>query len=142
MIGLPCAYSTAKLSHRCHPNYLTPKAHAKLSRPGAFDGLRIHTDEIKEVISRLTPGTLTIAIVMDSMDWFDPSGDEAAIQVRALNHALKISGRVMLRSAGLKPWYVSVFESLGFTPRRVGARLPGMCIDRFVLIPRVELPSS
>lgn len=48
---------------RCRPTYLTEKAHAKLSSPGAFDGLRIHTDEIEEVIARITPGTLTIAVV-------------------------------------------------------------------------------
>lgn len=48
---------------RCHPNYLSPKAHIKLSKPNAFDGLRIHTDEINEVIDRITPGTLTIAVV-------------------------------------------------------------------------------
>ena len=29
----------------------------------AFDGLRIHTDEIMEVIARISPSTLTIAIV-------------------------------------------------------------------------------
>ena len=47
----------------CHPTYLSPQAHVKLSTPGAFDGLRIHTDEINEVINRITPGTLTIAVV-------------------------------------------------------------------------------
>lgn len=35
----------------------------KLSSPGAFDGLRIHTDEINEVIKRITPRSLTIAVV-------------------------------------------------------------------------------
>lgn len=48
---------------RCRPCYLTPKAHAKLSRADAFDGLRIHTDELNEVITRIMPGTLTIAVV-------------------------------------------------------------------------------
>ena len=48
---------------RCRPAYLTTKAHAKLSRSDAFDGLRIHTDEINEVISRIRPDTLTIAVV-------------------------------------------------------------------------------
>jgi len=48
---------------RCHPNYLTPKAHVKLSAPDAFDGLRIHTDEISEVTARITPRSLTIAVV-------------------------------------------------------------------------------
>ncbi|KAI9820286.1 MAG: hypothetical protein M1827_005908 [Pycnora praestabilis] len=119
-----------KYSRKCHPAYLTPKAHVKLSRPGAFDGLRIHTDEINEVVSRITPGTLTIAVVMDSMDWFTPGKPEAAQQIATLNHALRLGGRVLLRSAGLKPWYVSQFEQLGFAARRVGVRVPGSCIDR------------
>ena len=49
---------------RCHPPYLTAKAHSKLSKPQAFDGLRIHTDEINEVIARLAPRTLTVAVVI------------------------------------------------------------------------------
>ncbi len=48
---------------RCYPPYLSPKAHARLSRPEAFSGLRIHTDEINEVIARIKPATLTIAVV-------------------------------------------------------------------------------
>ena len=67
---------------------------------------------------------------MDSMDWFNPDGPEAATQIAALNRALKLSGRVLLRSAGLRPWYVPVFERLGFNARRASARLPGTCIDR------------
>lgn len=67
---------------------------------------------------------------MDSMDWFDSSTESAAIQIKALNHALKLGGRVLLRSAGLKPWYITVFEHSGFSARRVAARLPGTCIDR------------
>lgn len=112
--------------------------------------MHIHTDEINEVIARIKPATLTIAVVslplflidyfivnahwqiMDSMDWFDSSSDEAAIQIKALNHALILGGRVLLRSAGLKPWYATVFERSGFSARRVAARLPGTCIDRYV----------
>ena len=116
----------------CHPSYISQKAHAKLSRPGALDGLRIHTDELNEVITRIAPGTLTIAVVMDSMDWMSPTSDDAATQIRALNRALKLGGRVLLRSAGLKPWYVPVFEALGFGAKRMGARFPGTCIDRYV----------
>lgn len=115
---------------RCHPTYLSPQAHVKLSTPGAFDGLRIHTDEINEVINRIKPGTLTIAVVMDSMDWFDPTEDAAAAQARRLNHALKVGGRILLRSASIDPWYIKHFEQNGFTARRVGARFPGTCIDR------------
>ncbi|KAK8214366.1 hypothetical protein IWZ01DRAFT_238092 [Phyllosticta capitalensis] len=117
-------------THRSHPAYLTPKAHIKLSKPDAFDGLRIHTDELNEVFARMSPATLTIAVVMDSMDWFDEGGDAAADQVRALNRALKMGGRVMLRSAALAPWYVRVFEANGFRIKRVAARMPGACVDR------------
>ena len=49
-------------TRRCHPGYLSSRAHARLSRPGAFDGLRIHTDEINDVVSRIKPGSLTIAV--------------------------------------------------------------------------------
>ncbi|EFW13768.1 hypothetical protein D8B26_003703 [Coccidioides posadasii str. Silveira] len=119
-----------KYSRRCHPSYLTPKSHLKLSTPGAFDGLRIHTDEINEVIARITPGTLTIAVIMDSMDWFDPEGTAAASQARAFNQVLKMDGRILLRSASIEPWYIKIFEANGFSARRVGARFPGSCIDR------------
>ncbi|KAJ5194207.1 Protein of unknown function DUF3419 [Penicillium cf. griseofulvum] len=119
-----------KFSRRCHPTYLSPQAHVRLSTPGAFDGLRIHTDEINEVINRITPGTLTIAVVMDSMDWFDPAEDSAPAQARTFNKALKKGGRILLRSASINPWYIKHFEENGFTARRVGARFPGSCIDR------------
>jgi betaine lipid synthase len=121
-----------RYSQRCHPDYLKPKSHQKLSRGGAFDGLRIHTDEINEVVTRLTPGTLTVAVVMDSMDWFDPGAEAAGVQIEKLNRALKLGGRVLLRSAALTPWYIATFESLGFQSKRVGARIAGACIDRFV----------
>ncbi|OCK87620.1 uncharacterized protein K441DRAFT_670456 [Cenococcum geophilum 1.58] len=119
-----------KYSRKSHPEYLTPKAHIKLSKPDAFDGLRIHTDEINEVIARMRPGTLTIVVVMDSMDWFPPTGSHAVRQIKALNRALKLKGRVLLRSAGLTPWYIKKFEEFGFSTRRVSARMPGTCIDR------------
>ncbi|ROW07858.1 hypothetical protein VMCG_03487 [Cytospora schulzeri] len=119
-----------RFSHKCHPDYLSPQAHARLSRPGAFDGLRIHTDDIEEVITRITPGTLTVAVIMDSMDWFDPGSNAAAGQIRKLNRALKMGGRVLLRSAALTPWYIKEFERWGFTLKPHGQRTPGMCIDR------------
>ncbi|KAL9106847.1 MAG: hypothetical protein Q9227_008180 [Pyrenula ochraceoflavens] len=118
---------------KCHPEYLSARAHAKLSQPTAFDGLCIHTDEMTEVIARMAPKTLTIAVVMDSMDWFLPKGSQAVRQVKALNRVLQMNGRVLLRSAGLNPWYIETFRQLGFTPKRVAARVPGTCIDRYVL---------
>lgn len=119
-----------KFSKRCHPDYLAPKSHARLSRDGAFDGLRIHTDEIEEVITRFAPGSLTVAVVMDSMDWFDPGSRAAASQIGKLNRALKLGGRVMLRSSALRPWYLKEFEALGFSAKNHGSRVPGECIDR------------
>ncbi|KAK3062068.1 hypothetical protein LTS18_004886 [Coniosporium uncinatum] len=117
-------------TRRAHPEYCSPRAHIKLSAPGAFDGLRIHTDEINEVIDRMAPATLSIAVVMDSMDWFTPGGEAATRQIRALNRVLKMRGRVLVRSAGLNPWYVRAFEEGGFACKRVAARLPGTCTDR------------
>jgi betaine lipid synthase len=119
-----------KYSRRSHADYLQPTAHIKLSNPKAFDGLRIHTDEINEVIDRMGPATLTIAVVMDSMDWFDPGSAAALKQIRALNRALKMKGRVMLRSAGLEPWYLKTFQECGFSIKCHGSRTPGVCIDR------------
>ncbi|KAK0870209.1 hypothetical protein LTR87_013417 [Friedmanniomyces endolithicus] len=127
-------YLVCLLGHytrRCHPDYLTPKAHLKLSAPGALDNLRIHTDELAEVFARMQPESLTIAVLMDSMDWFPPSGPEAPAQVLAVNRALKAGGRVLIRSSGLNPWYMRVFEESGFAARRVAARVPpGTCTDR------------
>ena len=71
---------------------------------------------------------------MDSMDWFDMNGSESAQQITALNHVLKNGGRVLLRSAALKPWYTDVFDRLGFSTRRVSVRHAGSCIDRHVKI--------
>jgi betaine lipid synthase len=119
-----------KFHPKCHPEYLSPETHAKLSRPNALDGLRIHTDEFEEVIARITPGTLTVAVVMDSMDWFDTGSQAAAAQITKLNRALAMGGRVLLRSSALHPWYVKVFEQHGFTAKRHGARTDGACIDR------------
>ncbi|RPB03397.1 hypothetical protein L873DRAFT_1833842 [Choiromyces venosus 120613-1] len=126
-------YNLCLLGHyteTSRPSYLCPKSHAKLSRPGALDNVRIHTDEINHVLARLQPGTLSIAVIMDSMDWFDTDGLEARKQINSLNAAMKIGGRVLIRSAGREPWYMRVFEEEGFKTLRVGDRAPGSCIDR------------
>ncbi|KAF7187948.1 hypothetical protein HII31_10848 [Pseudocercospora fuligena] len=116
---------------RCHPTYLSPKSHTKLSSPGSLDNIRIHTDELAEVFARMQPEALTIAVLMDSMDWFTPGGPEAPAQCKAVNRALKLGGRVLIRSSGLDPWYMRVFEECGFGPKRVAARIPrGTCTDR------------
>lgn len=138
-----------KFSPRCQLDYQTKQAHARLSQPGAFDGLRIHTDELEEVIARITPGTLTVAVVMDSMDWFDPGSTAAVTQICKLNRALKIGGRVMCRSSGLKPWYLKEFEKHGFVAKCHGSRENGACIDRvnmyascWIMTKREHLPPA
>jgi betaine lipid synthase len=68
---------------------------------------------------------------MDSMDWFDPTTDAALVQVRALHKVMKDGGRVLFRSAALRPWYTRVFEENGFLCRCVGKRVAGACIDRY-----------
>lgn len=78
----------------------------------------------------MRPGTLTIVVVMDSMDWFPVEGRQAVKQVRGLNRALKVKGRVLLRSAGLEPWYIKVFIEEGFSCKRVAERVMGACVDR------------
>ena len=123
-------------SPHCSPRYLSPKSHSRLSSPPAFSNLRIHTDELLEVISRMAPSSLTIAIIMDSMDWFDAHTEQgrkdAEGQVKALWTVLKEKkGRVLLRSAAVRPWYVGVFERGGFRARCVGRRdVEGVVLDR------------
>ncbi|RMZ80151.1 hypothetical protein DV737_g3047, partial [Chaetothyriales sp. CBS 132003] len=130
-----------RYSRRSHPRYLSAQSHRKLARASAFDGLRIHTDELMEVIARIAPNTLTIAILMDSMDWFDPPNPEAADeqplrhqpaldQIIALNKVLRMGGRVLFRSASVRPWYTDIFDQHGFATRCEGRRDPGVCIDR------------
>ena len=70
---------------------------------------------------------------MDHMDWFEPEGTQAPEEIRAINKAMKLGGRVLLRSAGLKPWYIAKFSEQGFACERVAARTSGTCIDRYVL---------
>ncbi|KAH8645691.1 hypothetical protein BX600DRAFT_444256 [Xylariales sp. PMI_506] len=98
--------------------------------PGAFDGMRIHTNDIDEAITDIAPGTLTLAVLMDSMDWFDPQAKTANTQIRKLTRALKMGGLILLRSSALRPWYLDEFELLGFKPESQGQRAPFSCIDR------------
>lgn len=55
--------SLSMFDARCRPAYLTEEAHKALSQPGAFDGLRVHTDEFVEVLARIKPETVTVAVV-------------------------------------------------------------------------------
>ena len=65
-------------TRRSHPTYVSAKAHARLARPGAFDGLRIHTDEINDVVARLKPASVTVAVVRTLVSLPYVSSDRAA----------------------------------------------------------------
>jgi betaine lipid synthase len=119
-----------RYSRRCHLDYLQPKSHAELSQGRVFDGLRFYTDEMSKIIAQMSPGTLTIAVVMDALNVLDPQSVEADTQIQALNKALAMSGRVLLKSVELQPWYIPKFELLGFQVKCHGLREPGTCIDR------------
>ncbi|KAF3903744.1 hypothetical protein ABW21_db0203750 [Orbilia brochopaga] len=120
----------SRYTRTCHPLYLTPKAHIHYSQNRSFDNLRIHTDEISEVLARMSDENLTIAVIMDSMDWFDPHSNEAREQVRAFWRVLKVGGRIMIRSASTEPWYTRLFESERFKATRIASRSEVACTDR------------
>ena len=48
---------------RCHPTYLSTEAHAALARKGAFEGLKIHTDAVGDVLTGFAEGSLDCAVV-------------------------------------------------------------------------------
>lgn len=114
----------------CHPEYLSEEAHAFYRDNLLYDSLRIHTSPIVSVLSSMQASSLTVAVIMDSMDWFPPSDQPAAArQIRALNRALVPGGRVLLRSAALQPWYLRLFEDLGFKASMATERRPGTYTD-------------
>lgn len=113
------------------PDYLTKKGHFNLAkRKNALEGIRIHTDTIKDVVERLTPKTVNVAIVMDHMDWFSPGDTAARDEIRVLNRALCVGGRVMLRSSSKNPWYIKTYEKEGFKCHAAAVRESNTSIDR------------
>ncbi|ANB11016.1 Ubiquinone/menaquinone biosynthesis methyltransferase ubiE [Sugiyamaella lignohabitans] len=122
---------TGSYSPKNCPDYITKKGYFNLAkRKGALDTIRLHTDTINDVSDRLAPGTLTVAIIMDHMDWFEPTGTLAVEEIQALNKSLAKGGRVMLRSSSKTPWYIKTFESQGFSCKSAATRFSGTSIDR------------
>ncbi|QLG74457.1 hypothetical protein HG535_0G03400 [Zygotorulaspora mrakii] len=114
------------------PSYLTKKAHKTFqdTDKSPLDNIRLHTDFVSNVLRDFSNKTLTVAVIMDHMDWFDPKGDDAKDEISALLGALKKGGRVLLRSAAPHPWYIKTFEQLGFTCKAAAIRKSGQSIDR------------
>jgi betaine lipid synthase len=57
------------------------------------------------VLSGLKPGSITKAILMDHLDWFDPQGTEITEELDELYRVLAPGGLILWRSAGKLPWY-------------------------------------
>lgn len=118
------------------PDYLTFKGYNNITKvdpksgESPLDHIRVHTDTLNDVFYRLKENSLTIAIIMDHMDWFDTNGSEALNEILAVKKALTNNGRVMLRSASQYPWYIKVFEQNGFKCEPVAIRERGTSIDR------------
>lgn len=117
------------------PDYLTEKGFRALTteRVGGtapVDNIRLHTDTLNDVFARLSKKSITIAIIMDHLDWFSPKGTEARDEILAVRECLVVGGRVMLRSAAQYPWYIKTFESCGFKCKPAAIRHAGESIDR------------
>ncbi|GMF08540.1 unnamed protein product [[Candida] boidinii] len=71
------------------PDYLKKDIYKKFSGPNSpIDNIRLHTDLLNDVFARLTKNSLTVAVIMDHMDWFDPEGTDADDEINALYGAL------------------------------------------------------
>lgn len=155
--------SLTRTMHRClmhkyskttRPLYLTPEGFSILKRDGGalLDHFRLHTDSLMNVLRQLDSSTLTVAVIMDAQDWFDPSieaGQSAAhdlpktqsladapekpcqlkLMIAEFARVLKPGGRVFWRSAAMRPWYAELYKRAGFVVepvsiREVGTKVP------------------
>ncbi|KAG5342920.1 hypothetical protein C0989_005868 [Termitomyces sp. Mn162] len=91
----------------CCPSYLTlPGFNAlKSNNNGRLDAFRLHTDSIVNVLRGLLPNSLTRALIMDHLDWFNPGSQDAVEEVAEFYRVLATGGMMFWRSASRKPWY-------------------------------------
>ena len=88
-------------------------------------------DDHLRVLSGLTPGSITRMIIMDHLDWFEPSNGEALTEIAQMHRVLPKGGMVFWRSAAKYPWYNQAFERAGFKLTPLGIREgPDKAIDR------------
>ncbi|AET41506.1 class I SAM-dependent methyltransferase Ecym_8221 [Eremothecium cymbalariae DBVPG len=114
------------------PDYVSKKGYEALSKPenSPLDGIRLHTETLNDVCHKLTKSTVTIAVIMDHMDWFDPEGKDIVQEIDALWNVLRENGRILLRSASMRPWYIEKLEQRGFICNAAATRHSGTSIDR------------
>ena len=132
------------------PLYLKEDSFNKLKANGAaaLDSFRLHTDSIVSVLRGMQDQSLTRAILMDHMDWFDPIPDSTPIvslaqardendksvpdldrEVVEIARVIAPGGAVFWRSAAKHPWYSQRFEKAGFRVAPVHIRETGRPID-------------
>ncbi|KAJ3992422.1 hypothetical protein F5050DRAFT_1856715 [Lentinula boryana] len=124
----------------CCPSYLTRQGFEKLKAENCerLKAFRLHTDSILNTLRGLSPASLTRALVMDHMDWYDPGSSEANDEVVELSRVLTLGGLVFWRSASRQPWYNEVFARNGFCVEPISVRQPGM----IVALDRVNMYAS
>ena len=137
-------------SHESCPLYLKEDAFnaLKANHAQALDSFRLHTDSIVSVLRGMQDKSLTRAILMDHMDWFDPVADSVPLptfeaarndddkkvsdldrEVVELARVIAPGGAVFWRSAAKHPWYSKRFELAGFRVAPVHIRETGKPID-------------
>ena len=128
------------------PLYLKKEAYKKLKQDSArlLDVFRLHTNSIVNVLRGFQDDSLTRAITMDHMDWYDPVPDsqpapslEAARvdsdksisdldrEIIELSRVVAKGGSVFWRSAAKEPWYNQRFEKMGFRVEPIHVRQTG-----------------
>ena len=137
-------------SHESCPLYLKEDAFnaLKADNAKALDCFRLHTDAIVSVLRGMQDASLTRAILMDHMDWFNPVEDSVPMpsldaarneedksvadldrEVVELARVICKGGAVFWRSAAKHPWYSQRFEKAGFRVAPVHIRETGRPID-------------
>lgn len=137
-------------SHDSCPLYLKKQAFKRLQENecAALDAFRLHTDSIVSVLRGMQDASLTRAILMDHMDWFDPIAPAKALptldesrndddkqvsdldrEVVELARVIVPGGYVFWRSAAKHPWYAQRFEAAGFRVAPIHLRETGRPID-------------
>lgn len=139
----------AKYTHDSCPLYLKPEGFEALKADdGALlDSFRLHTDSIVNVLRGLESDSLTRAVVMDHLDWFDriPAGtpapklgdsrktdksvSELDKEILEFSRVIRTGGAVFWRSAAKYPWYNERFEVMGFKVEAIHIRETGKPID-------------
>ncbi|KAH8832675.1 hypothetical protein DL96DRAFT_670633 [Flagelloscypha sp. PMI_526] len=114
------------------PAYLTPQGFDSLRTEGTLDSLKLHTESISCVLDKMAPDSLTKAVIMDHLDWFDHDLENTAVieEVSLFSSRLKAGGEVYWRTAAKNPWYSAVFERHGFKVSRISVRDHDTAIDR------------